>query len=253
MANRFRSALRRCGIVAAAAMGTVLGPKAEAVAQDMQQQRARDVERGVTVLTRARPDYDPLGVRLGGFRLDGQVEVGPGYDSNLFGTKSNRVSDGFVDETAALNLRSDWTTHALGVDANMAARQYFNNPLQDWQDWSVGGFGRYDFSIDTNVEARYRHSQQHLDVFNFDVQTAGIGQPVPYTSDEVQVNGFTRLNRVGLLASGYYRTFRFQDVVINGTPTQVSLNDFNTAIGALGASYALAPGRSITAVFRLQD
>jgi len=256
MTNRFRRTVRACGLAATAGLGAALGAAPEAAAQTMlspEMQRRADIERGVTVLTRPRPDYDPLGVRLGGFRLDGSVEAGPGFDSNLFGSKSNRVSDGFMDEAAAIGLRSDWTTHAVGVDANMTSRQYFNNPRQDFQDWSVGGFGRYDFSIDTNVEGRYRHSRQHLDVFNFDVQTSGIGQPVPYDSDEVTVTGTTRLNRVGLLATGIYRTYQFQDVTINGVRSPTSLNDFNTAIGAFGANYMLTPGRSITAVVQLQD
>jgi len=251
MANRFRRRAVPLGF-AVAAQGILLlgGAAGEAVAQGT---TPRDVQRGVTVNTRPRPDYDPLGVRLGAFRLDGLVDVGPGFDSNLFGRKTNVQSDGFVDQNVGLNLRSDWTTHAVGAEATMNARQYFSNSPLDYQDWSAGGFGRYDFSIDTSLEGRYRHTRDHLDVFSFDVQAAGIGQPVPYDSDEVTVTGNTRFNRVGLLGTGVYRTYRFQDVTIGGVNSQTSLNDFNTAIGAVGVSYAVAQGRSVTGVVRLQD
>jgi hypothetical protein len=251
MANRFRRRAVPLGFAVTAQALLLLGGVAgEAAAQGT---TSRDVQRGVTVNNRPRPDYDPLGVRLGAFRLDGLVEVAPGFDSNLFGRTSNVVSDGFVDESVALNLQSQWSTHAVGAEANMTSRQYFKNSALDFQDWGVGGFGRYDFSADTSLEGRYRHSREHLDVYSFDVQTAGISQPVPYDTDEVSVTGNTRFNRVGLLGTGIYRSYRFQDVTVGGVRNPVSVNDFDTAIGAVGVSYAVAQGRSVTGVVRLQD
>lgn len=213
----------------------------------------RDVARGTTVESRSRPDYDPLGVRLGGFRLNGSVEAGAGYDSNLFGRPSNVTGDGYATEAGNVSLNSDWTRHAVGVSASMESRQYFTQNDLDWNDYNIGGFGRYDFSADTNVDVAYRHYQQHFDVYNFDVQAAGIARPVPYNSDEVQATTSTRFNRVGLLATGLYRTFRFEDVNLGTARTAVSLNDFDTAIGAVGATYALSEGRFLTAIVRLQD
>ena len=227
-----------------AAMAPVAGAEAQRLSSG-------DVQRGVTVPTRSRSDYDPLGVRIGSFQLNGSAEAGVGWDSNLFGRQSNIVSDGYVGETANLNLRSDWTRHAVGVSGMIDSRQYFSQSGVDWTDWNLGTFGRYDFNASTNVEASYRHSREHLDVFNFDVQTAGIVRPVPFNTDEFVVSGNTRFNRLGLLATGTYRSYRFEN--LDGGGSSVSGNDFNTAIGALGASYSFTPGRSIVAVLRLQD
>jgi len=238
-----RALLVAAGLAAAGGAG-------QAAAQDIV---PRDVERGVTVQTRPRPDFDPLGLRLGGFRLDAALEGGLGFDSNVFGRTSNIVSDGFGSQVARAALNSTWTTHAVGVSGSLAARQYFSESSLDFTDWNLGGFGRYDFSADTNVEARYRHYRSHLDVFSYDVQTAGIFRPVPYNSDEAQVSANTRLNRLGLLATAIYRTYRFEDVPALGNNGNVSVNDFNTVIGALGASYALSPGRFVTGLVRLQD
>jgi hypothetical protein len=228
-------------------------PLSDAVAQAASGISRTDVERGVTVTSRQRRDYNPLGVRLGGFTLNGQIDGGPGFDSNLEGTKSNKKSDGFMDEAASLSLDSDWTRHGVGVSGNMDSRQYFNNSGYDWVDWDVGGYGRYDFTSITNAEARYRHYRDHLDVNSIDVQSAGITRPVPYDSDEFQVNGTTQFGRIGLLGTGLHRTYRFQDVVIGGVPNRVSLNDFDTTIGALGTSYAFSQGRYANVIFRVQD
>lgn len=243
-----RPAMLRAFLLAAAI--AVAGTPGPAIAQDIV---PRDVERGVTVQTRPRPDFDPLGLRIGGFRLDAALEAGLGFDSNVFGRTSDIVSDGFGSQLGRASLNSTWSTHGVGVSGSVAARQYFSESSLDFTDWDLGGFGRYDLSADTNVEARYRHYRQHLDVFSFDVQTAGIFRPVPYSSDEGQVSATTQLNRIGLLATAVYRTYRFEDVPALGTRGNVSVNDFDTLIGALGASYALAPGRSVTGVVRLQD
>ncbi|WP_135466845.1 outer membrane beta-barrel protein [Crenalkalicoccus roseus] len=213
----------------------------------------RDVERGVTVPTRPRPEFDPLGVRLGGFRLDAALQAGVGWDSNVFGRRGNQVSDGYATQRLDASLNSLWSTHALGFSADLEARQQFSRSELDWTDWSIGGFGRYDFSVDTSVRAEYRHYRAHLDVYDFDVQRAGVFRPVPYDSDEISVSGTTRLNRIGLLAIGTYRTFRFEDVGGQGPFSRVSTNDFDTVIGALGTSYFFAPGRAANLVVRLQD
>ncbi|WP_431268980.1 outer membrane beta-barrel protein [Dankookia sp. P2] len=228
-------------------------PLSEAAAQADSGISRQDVERGVTVTSRQRRDYNPLGVRLGGFTLNGQIDGGPGYDSNLEGTKTNKKSDGFMDEAAAVTLDSDWTRHGVGISGNMDSRQYFTNNGYNWVDWDLGGYGRYDFDARTNTEARYRHYRDHLDVYSVDVQSAGITRPVPYDSDEFQVSGTTQFGRVGLLGTGMHRTYRFQDVVIGGVPNRVSLNDFDTTIGALGTSYAFSQGRYANVIFRVQD
>ena len=123
----------------------------------------------------------------------------------------------------------------------------------NWVDWDVGGYGRYDLSSVSNAEARYRHYRDHLDVSSIDVQTAGITRPVPYDSDEFQATGTTQFGRIGLLGTGMYRTYRFQDVVIGGVPNRVSLNNFDTDLGAIGTSYAFSQGRFANVIFRVQD
>ncbi len=47
---------------------------------------------GVTVLSRARPDYDNRGARLNSFMLLPRLDEGLGYDSNVFGGSSGRGS-----------------------------------------------------------------------------------------------------------------------------------------------------------------
>src|SRR5215212_7426221 len=107
-----KQALLRAGLTLLLAAGMVV----EASGQNI---GSVDAQRGVTVTTRPRPEFDPLGVRLGAFRLDAAVEGGLGYDSNIFGRNTNVKSDGFATQTAGVGLNSDWTTHALSVSGGM--------------------------------------------------------------------------------------------------------------------------------------
>lgn len=217
--------------------------------------------RGTTVLNRAREDFDPVGVRLGAFRLNAAAELGVGYDDNLFGTRRNRVSDGYGILAAEGDIRSDWSRHAVGASARIEQRRYFEETAQDWTDYAIGLFGRYDLNAQTNFEARYNRVQEHLDTASIDVQQAGAGRPVPYVFDEVQVQGTTRFNRLGLTAVGNYRNYSFDNVDVSGTtvspgtvnPGQFSRFDFDSWIGALGLSYEIGPGRFVNVIGRYQD
>ena len=79
-------------------------------------------------------------------------------------------------------------------------------------------------------------------------------KPVPFDSDEVQVSGSTRFNRLGLTAIGLYRTFRFEDVDHRrGEAVHLEQQLRHGDRRLVGASYAFTPGRFVTATVRLQD
>ncbi len=219
-----------------------------------------EIQRGQTVADRPRADFDPLGVRLGAFRATVAAEAGLGYDSNIQGTRSNRLSDGFAALSAEAAIRSDWSTHAVGATGRILQRSYFNETDQDWTDFAVGLSGRYDLTPDTSVEAFYNFVQEHLSSASVDVQEAGLLRPVPYTYNEVQAQGRTRLNRVGALLLGNWRGYRFSDIDAGPAttpggipPGNVSVFDFDSAIAAFGLNYELAPGRFVNGVIRYQN
>jgi hypothetical protein len=241
-----------------------LGLFALPVAAEAQALRG-EAARGVTVVNRQRPDFDPVGVRLDGFRLDAAAELGLGYDDNLFGTDNNTRSSGFGDWAAEAQAVSTWSTHAAGVSGRIEQRRYFDNGSLDWTDYNVGGFGRYDITPDTNIELRLNRVQEHLDTDNVDVQQSAVApgrttRPVPYAYNEAQLQGQTRFNRLGLLVVGNWRGYSFDDVDLGpaatpgaAPPGAFSRFDFDSAILGVGLSYELAPGRFVNLITRYQD
>lgn len=227
---------------------------------EAQQSLRNETARGTTVATRPRADFDPLGVRLGAFRARAAAELGIGYDDNLFGTRRNQTSDFFGTTRLEGSIESDWSTHAVGATASIDDRRYLDRTEQDFTDWSVGLFGRYDINPDTNIEARYNHVVAHLETSSVDVQATGINRPVQYAFDEVQLQAQTRLNRIGLTGIANYRNYSFENINFGAPlapgaqdPGRFSAFDFESLIGAVGVSYALATGRFINVTGRVQD
>ena len=221
--------------------------------------------RGVTVANRQREDFDPIGVRLGGFRLDAAAELGLGYDDNLFATRRDRRSDGFGSWGGEAALQSDWSTHAIGLTGRVEQRRYFDNDRLDWTDYAIGAFGRYDITPDTSVAARLSRVQEHLDVSSVDVQQSEQqlgprGRPIPFSYNEAQLQGQTRFNRLGVVLLGNWRGYSFEDVDLGPAPApgqpkpgDYSRLDFDSALASLALNYELAPGRFVNLITRYQD
>lgn len=211
-------------------------------------QRDVDAMRGVTVATRPRPEFDPLGVRLGAFRLDAAAETGIGYDDNLFGTERNRRGDTFIGTTLTAGLRSQWTTHALGLTARVDDTHYLQQSALNWRDWSVEASGRYDIDSVTALDMRVIHRRGHLSVQSLDVQQAGITTPVEFDEDIVRLGATTQFNRLTLTGYGQGRWVRF-----DGSDSASLTADYDAYGGGLTAAYLLSPGRSATLTVRAED
>ena len=177
--------------------------------------------------SRPRRDYDPLGVRLGGFRLDGFVEAGLGWDSNLFGRESNikPTATGAKRQTSA-EQRLERT--AVGVSGSVDSRQYFSESA-----WT-GRIGMSAASAATTSSALPTSMPVTGTTGSISTSTTSTCRPpasrspCPIDSDEVQVSGDTRFNRVGLLGHRPVPDLSFQDMTLAGVTQPVSINDFDT-------------------------
>lgn len=207
--------------------------------------------RGQTVMERPRPEVDPVGVRLGSFRLDAYATAGVGYSDNLLGTPSNQVGDGFGEVAARASLVSDWTRHRVGARAGIVDRRYFSNSTFDWTDWDASAFGRYDISGDTSVSGAYTHLRQHLSPQSVDVQQSGFTEPVPYNVDQFDVGGLTRFNRVPFGLSATYAMYRYDNIA--GPGGNVSAYDYDTLALRLDTGYDFVQGRGVTVGLRYQN
>ena len=103
---------------------------------------------GQTVTQRPRPDYDPIGVRVGDFFWFPHGEIDEVYNSNIFATQSPTTSDYITVLQPGFDLLSSLPSNAINLHAGAAAGFYAQNPTQNTATGFVSTDGRLD--VDAN-------------------------------------------------------------------------------------------------------
>lgn len=102
---------------------------------------AQTLERRDTVAERGRPEFDPVGIRVGGMTLLPSVGVELRYDDNIFADDEVKQDDTAIIMVPALVLNSRSARHRaqFGADADLA--RYSDYDSEDYDDarlWALG-------------------------------------------------------------------------------------------------------------------
>lgn len=119
--------------------------------------------RADTPLNRPRPDYDPLGVKMGGFLVYPSLGVAGTYDTNVFATQSGTKSDFFLSATPGLSIKSDWNQDAVQLNVNGLIRRYASLSTEDTNNFSAEFLGRYDIGYNQYVAIDTIYALTHED------------------------------------------------------------------------------------------
>ncbi|MEH3106961.1 MAG: outer membrane beta-barrel protein [Sphingomonas fennica] len=108
--------------------------------------------RGVTVMNRSRPAYDPVGLRSGGFLILPEVSLRTTYTSNVF-NQPQAKSDVFGRLRGAIAARSTWSRHALQAEGYVDQRTFVRSPTEDGLTYNAGLAGRLDVTRQGTIDA----------------------------------------------------------------------------------------------------
>lgn len=196
---------------------------------------------GDTVKSRPRPDYDPVGARLGGFFLYPEMSVTEIYRDNIFYTENNKTDDFITVVSPKLNLKSNWNNHALNLFADMDAGFYASNSDENYTDLRAGANGRVDIQRDMNVSGGVTVERLHEDRSSPD-QTAA-SEPVEYVRTRPTIAFNKRFNRLSTRLSGSVSDYRYDDAETASGNT-LSMEDRNRREyqGSVRVGYAFAAG-----------
>lgn len=196
---------------------------------------AQELERGETVLERRRPEVEQLGVRAGSFLILPRVEAGASYDSNVFLTENKERSDWLMVARPSLNVRSDFSNHALNFGVSGDLGRYRDYSSENYTDYRIDAGGRYDVARETAISGDLFHRRLHEGRSDPDafasgtvdpLQAGNYAEPIKYytTGGEVALaQGFNRIRtRLSLLAANY----DYNDVPLVGGGSR-SLEDRN--------------------------
>jgi hypothetical protein len=98
---------------------------------------------GEGVMDRTRPEYDAVGVPVGGLTLYPTLAAGVSADDNIFRAPA-ATPDTIFSVSPRLDLRSNWETDALQLYGQLDSLSYADHDSESRINWMLGGAGRKD-------------------------------------------------------------------------------------------------------------
>ena len=205
-----------------------------------------DVDPGVTVTSRLRPQYASPGIRLGDVIVRPQITESIGYDA--VPVSGQRGGSTIVGTDASVRAETQWSRHQLGMGVSVQDIRYLDLPRQSYTNWIIGIGGSYDIGRDT-LSAQYTHFS--LNQLPTGIDNTGLLQPQPYTTDAAKISYKTQLGPWTFIPSLLVAATRFADVTNpDGSIRTGAVLDRNVETASLETLYSFAPQRSAVLVVR---
>jgi hypothetical protein len=195
------------------------------------------------VYGRPRPDFDPLGVRLGSFMLFPSLTAGGVYNSNVFYTQNNTQSDIAFEVAPTLVLNSDLPRHALSFLVGSRSLFYKELDSENTTEVTVQGRGRLDVQTMTNIVIDGGYSVLHEARGAPDLP-GNAAEPTEYSAGTVQGSLNHTFNRLQLSVGASLQKLDYNNTPLLAPATVRDNSDRNhdmtTVFGE--ARYEFSPG-----------
>jgi hypothetical protein len=213
--------------VAASALGTLLAYGVE----------AQEPDPNVPVTARPRPDYDPLGIRAGGFLIYPSTSVSGSYNDNILATNDDEQDDFIFVMSPQIAVRSNFPRHSLNFTVQSDVGRYVDHTDEDFWDFGGAIAGRLDITRNNRLTAAVSAGREHEARDDPDDPGADVSrEPVKYYAYNGALGfeqDFNRFN-VGLLGTFDRNDYDEQDA-------NEDLRDRNLYGGRLRTGYFISP------------
>lgn len=201
---------------------------------------------GVTVLSRARPDYVPPGIRVGGFVLHPSLQEDFGYDSNVLGGPG-AAGSWQVGTHPELGVASDWSGSAIGGVLGLDDTRYLDAPRQSRTDGTVAFGGTLAVGRDELTLAA-AHLALHEDRTTLDAVPSDT--PIPFTLDDARAGYTLVLGRLAATPNLELSRYRYGNTTILGASSSQSYRDRDVLQGGVTLRYEVMPLLNALVVLR---
>jgi hypothetical protein len=116
----------------------------------------------IGVRNRPRPEYDPLNIPLGAFRLSPQLTVGESYDDNIYASNTAVAGDRITILTSKASVQSVGQHPSVSVSGGFTSQTYAHNTLENSLDWDGGASLADGLGYRTSVNAGATVVRSHL-------------------------------------------------------------------------------------------
>ena len=139
------------------------------------------ISAGQTVTSRARPEFDPIGLRVGDFFWFPRAELDETYNSNIFATNTSPTHDFITAVQPSFDLLSIQPRGSFNVHGNTQLQFYARNPAQNTQDGSISVDGGLPVAAGSALFGDAQVAHQHIS-YGSPNSPGDIAQPVTYWS-----------------------------------------------------------------------
>ncbi len=105
-------------------------------------------------------EFQPVGLRLGGFVLDSGIELAFENSNNIFYLNQAEIGDSVIHVRPWFNLSSDWSRHELKFSFFADLGRFGEFDKQDYKDWTARLDGRIDVKRGSHLN--YKVFGMHL-------------------------------------------------------------------------------------------
>jgi len=221
----------------------VLAVAADAArAQQVQQAPEATIPERQSVFERARPDYDPLGIRLGSFLAYPTARLAETFDSNVFATTNNTRNDFYTTFNPGVAIRSDWNVHSVALQASSLTKRYTSLVSENITNLLVAGSGRLDILRDIYVRGGAGYQLLHEDRSSPDSLVTG-KKPVEYHVTSANLGYVHEAARLGARVDATVDSYSFNNATSNTGATLIQ-KDRDRIVYAITprVSYEIVPG-----------
>ena len=125
--------------------------------------QAQEPNPNIPVQRRPHPDYDPLNIRAGAFLIAPSFSIDGLYDSNVFATENDEDSDEAVILSPRITAASQWSRHALDLNASVETATYRQFSRNNYQDFDLTASGRVDVTSNDQILPTLSFDRGHED------------------------------------------------------------------------------------------
>lgn len=224
-------------VVAAGVMATVIaGP---AFGQQFER------ERNVSVTERPRPEYDPLGKRIGGFTAFPALRTGLLYDDNIFADPANTESATILRTTADLRIASNWSVHALELRTGLGHDEFFDQSTEDATEVTLQASGRLDVRRSTAIGGGANYQSLTEDRTDPNSPRTAL-KPVRYETSGFQAFAARESGRLQLRGELDWRELDYRDVYdATGFVIDQDFRDRDLFTARLRSAFAISPATAL--------
>jgi hypothetical protein len=201
---------------------------------------------GVTVTSRARPEYVSSGVRLGNVVVRPQLAESTGYESNVLATSKARGS-AIIETNASLDASSDWSNNGVRAALSVDDVRYPSLSLQSYTNWTASLGGVYEIGRDV-LSVAYSHLA--LTQTPGSLGTPQLQQPLPFTVDLGSVSYRVNFSRLYVTPSVLVASYKYSNGTLGGVTFQQDFQDRLVVSPSVTVGYELSPRRNLVMVVR---